>query len=143
MKKTLVVSLIFLLVLSLLTGCGRNKEQQVTCSVCNDTGQVKYYGIFGTFACFPKSRYNMGITKVQGGNHMTITYTQVGDYLLPNLVPPESPKVARWGMLRHSYLRNHRVLHGLVPGVFLCWVGSAVFCFSSSHWETCTKNEKV
>lgn len=39
---------------------------------------------------------------------MTITYTQVGDYLLPNLIPPESPKVGRWGMLRHSYLRNHR-----------------------------------
>lgn len=43
MKKTLVVGLIFLLVLSLLTGCSRNKEQQVTCSVCNGTGQVKYY----------------------------------------------------------------------------------------------------
>lgn len=39
---------------------------------------------------------------------MTIIYTQVGDYLLPNLIPPESPKVGRWGMLRHSYLRNHR-----------------------------------
>ena len=39
---------------------------------------------------------------------MTITYTQVGDYLLPNLVPPESPKVGRWGMLRQSYLRIHR-----------------------------------
>lgn len=39
---------------------------------------------------------------------MTITYTQVGDYLRPNLVPPESPKVGRWGMLRHSYLRIHR-----------------------------------
>jgi len=39
---------------------------------------------------------------------MTITYTQVGDYLLPNLVPPESPKVGRWGMLRLNYLRKHR-----------------------------------
>ena len=39
---------------------------------------------------------------------MTITYTQIGDYLLPNLIPPESPKVGRWGMLRYSYLRNHR-----------------------------------
>lgn len=48
---------------------------------------------------------------------MTITYTQVGDYLLPNLVPPESPKVGRWGMLRHSYLRNHR--EGIYTGMLM------------------------
>ena len=39
---------------------------------------------------------------------MNITYTQAGDYLLPNLVPPESPKVGRWGMLRFNYLRKYR-----------------------------------
>ena len=39
---------------------------------------------------------------------MTITYTQIGDYLLPNLTPSEKPKVGRWGMLRFSYLRKHR-----------------------------------
>ena len=38
---------------------------------------------------------------------MTITYTQIGDYLLPNLAPSESPKVGRWGMLRFNYLRKH------------------------------------
>lgn len=27
---------------------------------------------------------------------MEITYTLVGDYYLPNLVAPESPKVGRW-----------------------------------------------
>lgn len=48
---------------------------------------------------------------------MTITYTQVGDYLLPNLIPPESPKVGRWGMLRHSYLQNHR--EGLYTGMLM------------------------
>lgn len=48
---------------------------------------------------------------------MIITYTQVGDYLLPNLIPPESPKVGRWGMLRHSYLRNHR--EGLYTGMLM------------------------
>jgi len=48
---------------------------------------------------------------------MTITYTQVGDYLLPNLIPPESPKVGRWGMLRHSYLRNHR--EGIYTGMLM------------------------
>ena len=39
---------------------------------------------------------------------MEITYTRVGDYYLPNLAAPESPKVSRWGMLRFSYLRNHQ-----------------------------------
>ena len=39
---------------------------------------------------------------------MTITYTQIGDYLLPNLAPSESPKVGRWGMLRFNYLRKHQ-----------------------------------
>lgn len=59
----------------------------------------------------------MGTIKAQGGPHMTITYTQVGDYLLPNLIPPESPKVGRWGMLRHSYLRNHR--EGIYTGMLM------------------------
>ena len=48
---------------------------------------------------------------------MTVPYTQVGDYLLPNLVPPESPKVGRWGQLRHNYLRNHR--EGLYTGMLM------------------------
>lgn len=48
---------------------------------------------------------------------MNITYTQVGDYLLPNLIPPESPNVGRWGMLRHSYLRNHR--EGIYTGMLM------------------------
>ena len=39
---------------------------------------------------------------------MTITYAPIGDYLLPNLIPPESPKVGRWGMLRFNYLRKRR-----------------------------------
>ena len=39
---------------------------------------------------------------------MEITYTRGGDYYLPNLAAPESPKVGRWGMLRFNYLRKHR-----------------------------------
>ena len=35
---------------------------------------------------------------------MKITYTRVGDYYLPNLAAPESPKVGRLGMLRFNYL---------------------------------------
>ena len=39
---------------------------------------------------------------------MNLTYTMQGDYLLPNLEVPEAPKVGKFGMLRRSFLRNHR-----------------------------------
>lgn len=42
-KKALTFSLSFLLMLLFLTSCSGNKEQQVTCSICNGSGQVKYY----------------------------------------------------------------------------------------------------
>ena len=48
---------------------------------------------------------------------MNLTYTMQGDYLLPNLEVPESPKVGKYGMLRRSYLRNHR--NGLYTGMML------------------------
>ena len=48
---------------------------------------------------------------------MEITYTRVGDYFLPNLTAPESPKVGRWGMLRHSYLRKYH--DGLYTGMLM------------------------
>ena len=39
---------------------------------------------------------------------MNLTYTMQGDYLLPNLEVPDSPKVGKYGMLRRSFLRSHR-----------------------------------
>ncbi len=39
---------------------------------------------------------------------MELTYRQVGDYELPNLSIPESPKIGKFGMLRHTFLREHR-----------------------------------
>ena len=36
------------------------------------------------------------------------TYHQEGDYLLPNLFPPESPNTGIWGMRRRDYLRKHK-----------------------------------
>ena len=39
---------------------------------------------------------------------MELTYRREGDYLLPNLEAPESPKIGKYGMLRHRYLRNHK-----------------------------------
>ena len=40
-----------------------------------------------------------------------ITYRQVGDYLIPNLViPPEeaSVRLGKWGLLHKNYLFNHK-----------------------------------
>ena len=48
---------------------------------------------------------------------MELTYRMQGDYRLPNLIPPESPKVGKYGMLRHSYLRWHR--EGLYTGMLM------------------------
>lgn len=39
---------------------------------------------------------------------MNITYRQEGDYLIPNLVLPESAPVGIWGQRRRKYLREHR-----------------------------------
>lgn len=40
------------------------------------------------------------------------TYRQEGDYMLPNIEPPESPQIGNWGQRRLQYLRtNKRVLY--------------------------------
>ena len=36
------------------------------------------------------------------------TYYQESDYLLPNLVPPESIPIGIWGQQRRRFLRKHR-----------------------------------
>lgn len=50
------------------------------------------------------------IFEKQGG-----TYTQVGDYMLPDLLPPEEKKEANigvWGMRHKRYLKqHHKVLY--------------------------------
>ena len=35
------------------------------------------------------------------------TYTQVGNYLLPNVEAPESPQIGIWGERRRKYLLEH------------------------------------
>lgn len=37
-----------------------------------------------------------------------LTYHQEGDYLIPDLVPPESPRIGVWGERRRQFLRRHR-----------------------------------
>jgi len=48
---------------------------------------------------------------------MSITYHQQGDFLLPNLIVPEAPKIGIWGERRRRFLREH--LRGIYSGLLL------------------------
>ena len=48
---------------------------------------------------------------------MELTYRKVGDYFIPNLEVPESPKIGKYGMLRRSYIRKNR--QGIYTGLLL------------------------
>ena len=37
-----------------------------------------------------------------------VTYHCEGDYLLPDLIPPDAPRIGIWGMRRREFLRKHR-----------------------------------
>jgi hypothetical protein len=46
-----------------------------------------------------------------------LTYHCEGDYLIPDLVPPPSPKIGIWGMRRRDFLRKHH--DGICDGMLL------------------------
>jgi hypothetical protein len=50
---------------------------------------------------------------------MEITYTQQGDYLIPDLTlgEPETRPIGKYGMLRKTFLKNHR--KGTYAGMLL------------------------
>ena len=48
---------------------------------------------------------------------LNLSYHQEGDYLLPDLLPPESPRIGIWGLRRRNYLRKHH--DGLYTGLLL------------------------
>ncbi len=37
-----------------------------------------------------------------------LSYHREGDYLLPDLVPPETPRIGIWGTRRKNYLLKHK-----------------------------------
>ena len=37
-----------------------------------------------------------------------LTYHWEGDYLIPDLLPPESPHIGIWGERRRQFLRTHQ-----------------------------------
>lgn len=46
-----------------------------------------------------------------------LTYHWEGDYLIPDLEPPEAPRIGKYGTMRHKYLRDrHR---GIFDGMLL------------------------
>ena len=44
-----------------------------------------------------------------------LTYHREGDYLIPDLLPPESPHIGIWGMRRKCYLQKNR--EGIYTGM--------------------------
>ena len=48
---------------------------------------------------------------------MELTYTPQGDYQIPDMGIPESPKVGKYGMLRRTFLREHK--DGIYTGMLL------------------------
>lgn len=46
-----------------------------------------------------------------------LTYHWKGNYLIPDLDPPEAPKIGKFGTMRHDYLRNHH--RGIFDGMLL------------------------
>lgn len=48
---------------------------------------------------------------------LNLSYHQEGDYLLPDLLPPESPRIGIWGLRRRSYLQKHH--NGIYTGLLL------------------------
>ena len=45
------------------------------------------------------------------------TYHREGDYLIPDLIAPEAPRIGIWGMRRRDYLRKHH--DGIYTGMLL------------------------
>ncbi len=48
---------------------------------------------------------------------LELTFHWEGDYLIPDLEPPEAPRIGKYGTMRHNYLRDcHR---GVFDGMLL------------------------
>ena len=48
---------------------------------------------------------------------MDLTYEKCGDYLIPNLIPDPDGELRKFGLMRKSYLENHR--RGIYSGLLL------------------------
>ena len=48
---------------------------------------------------------------------LELTYHWEGDYLIPDLDPPEAPRIGKYGTMRHNYLRDY--YRGVFDGMLL------------------------
>ena len=48
---------------------------------------------------------------------LELTYHWAGDYLIPDLDPPEAPRIGKYGTMRHNYLRDYHT--GVFDGMLL------------------------
>ena len=48
---------------------------------------------------------------------LDLTYHWEGDYLIPDLEPPEAPRIGKYGTMRHNYLRDYH--RGVFDGMLL------------------------
>ena len=48
---------------------------------------------------------------------LELTYHWEGDYLIPDLEPPEAPRTGKYGTKRHNYLRDYH--RGVFDGMLL------------------------
>ena len=48
---------------------------------------------------------------------LELTYHWEGDYLIPDLAPPEAPRIDKYGTMRHNYLRDYHT--GVFDGMLL------------------------
>ena len=46
-----------------------------------------------------------------------LTYHREGDYLIPDLIPPEIPRIGVWGKRQREFLRKHH--DGIYTGLLL------------------------
>ncbi len=46
-----------------------------------------------------------------------LTYHREGEYLIPDLMPPKSPRIGVWGIRRRDYLRKYH--DGIYTGMLL------------------------
>ena len=48
---------------------------------------------------------------------LELTYHWEGDYLIPDMEPPEAPRIGKYGTMRHNYLRDYHT--GVFDGMLL------------------------
>jgi hypothetical protein len=60
---------------------------------------------------------NQNKTRMEERKMLELTYHWEGDYLIPDLEPPEAPRIGKYGTMRHNYLRDYH--RGIFDGMLL------------------------